>query len=619
MQNQRPHYLNKNLRRISLLFLCLASFSHFSYAAENISKTLQSSPTLQTQAEKSFKALYEKVASYEKKEFGGRGNSNGDEDGDLQYAENNDAAEKRRLIYWRSIIAEISKLDQQHLSPESTINLKIFTDQITNRISNIQYDAYLIPFNSDSQFWASTAGMGESARCSNVKDCEKLIQQFAKIERSFNEKISLMKLGIQRGMTLPQVVLTGRDASIARHIVATPEQSVFYKPFTRLPSTIDQAQQTALQAKALAVITNKVIPAYSKLLQFIRDDYIPQARKTIAAIDLPNGKAYYQSQIFEYTTLNLTPDQIHEIGLSEVARIRSDMAKIIDELQFKGDFPAFLHFLRTDPQFYAKTPRELLAEASYLAKRADGMLPLYFGKLPRKPYGVAPVPADIAPTYTAGRYAGSGDPHRPSNYWVNTSLLSQRPMWALPALTLHEAVPGHHLQIALSGEQHNQPEFRRKAYISAFGEGWGLYAEHLGVEMGFYETPYQNFGRLVYEMWRAARLVVDTGMHAKGWSRDQALQFMRENTALSEHEVTTEIDRYISWPAQALSYKLGEIKIRELRKKAETELGENFDIRAFHDHLLSLGSVPLSILESEMTSWIVKVKNTSRHNIQTQK
>ena len=247
------------------------------------------------------------------------------------------------------------------------------------------------------------------------------------------------------------------------------------------------------------------------------------------------------------------------------------------------------------------------------------MLPIYFGKLPRKSYGIAPVPADIAPTYTTGRYAGNGDPKRPSYYWVNTSLLDQRPMWALPALTLHEAVPGHHLQIALAGEQGDQPEFRRTAYISAFGEGWALYAEHLGVEMGFYENPYQHFGRLVYEMWRAARLVVDTGMHAKGWSRDQALQFMRENTALSEHEITTEIDRYISWPAQALSYKLGEIKIRELRKFAESELGNKFDVRAFHDHLLSLGSVPLSILDSEMRAWTMKTKQVLQSPIKEKK
>lgn len=611
--------LKNHLLRSSLLLLSLTSFSHFSYAnvdsASAKPKTITAAKSVtsaQVKAEKSFKALYDKVAAYEKKEFGARGNNSSDEEGDLDFTESGDATQKRRLAYWRGIANEIGQLDKAHLSSESQINLRIFSDQITNRISNIQYDAYLIPFNSDSQFWASTSGMGQSTRCTTATNCEQLIRQFAGIERTFNEKIALMKLGIQRGMTLPQVVLTGRDASIALHVVDAPEKSVFFNAFTQLPASMSEDQKNALQTKARTVIADKVIPAYRHLLQFIQNEYIPQARKTIAASDLPNGKAYYQSQIFEYTTLDLTPDQIHAIGLSEVARIRSDMMKIISDLQFKGDFPAFLHFLRTDPQFYAKTPHELLAEASYLAKRADGMLPLFFGRLPRKPYGIAPVPADLAPTYTTGRYAGSSDPKRPSYYWVNTSLLDQRPMWALPALTLHESVPGHHLQIALSGEQHDQPEFRRKAYISAFGEGWGLYAEHLGVEMGFYETPYQNFGRLVYEMWRAARLVVDTGMHAKGWTRDQALQFMRENTALSEHEITTEIDRYISWPAQALSYKLGELKIREMRTKAEKELGEQFDVRAFHDHLLSLGSVPLSILDSEMTAWINQEKTQTK-------
>jgi len=324
-----------------------------------------------------------------------------------------------------------------------------------------------------------------------------------------------MKLGITRGMTLPRVVIEGRDASIALHVVTNPDASMFYQAFAHLPVSISLEEQRTLQERAKKLIGDSVIPAFKNLLGFIRNEYMPAARNSIAAYDLPNGKAFYQAQIFEYTTLQQTPEEIHAIGLSEVARIRGEMHDVMRAAQFKGDLTAFIAFLRTDPQFYAKTPHELLAEASYWAKKADGLLPKYFGKLPRKTYGVAPVPADIAPTYTAGRYAGSGDPLRPSYYWVNTSLLPQRPVWALPALTLHEAVPGHHLQISLASEQGEQPEFRRNAYISAFGEGWALYAEHLGVEMDFYETPYQQFGRLVYEMWRAARLVVDTGMHAK--------------------------------------------------------------------------------------------------------
>jgi uncharacterized protein (DUF885 family) len=564
----------------------------------------------QEKAEKEFKTLYQKEAVYRNKEFPGRRQA--DDEDEITIADYSDAAEQKRLKVWRAFADEAHGVAANSLSNESKINLRIFSDQLINRINAISFNAHLLTFNSDSQFWASTAGAAEATRCANLKACEQYLKQLASIPRNFDQKIALMKLGIQRGMTMPQVVLTGRDASIQRHVVSDIEQSVFYKAFSQLPVNISMAQRQDLQLRAKKLIAEKVVPAYQNLLTFIRNDYMPNARKTIAAYDLPNGKAFYRSQILEYTTLDISPEEIHAIGLTEVARIRNDMHKIIADLKFDGDFPAFLHFLRTDPQFYAKTPHELLAEAAYWAKKADGLLIRYFGRLPRKPYGIQPVPADIAPTYTAGRYAGSGDANRPSNYWVNTSLLNQRPMWALPALTLHEAVPGHHLQIALAGEQAEQPEFRRTSYISAFGEGWGLYAEHLGVEMGIYENHYHHFGRLVYEMWRATRLVVDTGMHAKGWTREQAQQFMRENTAMSEHEITTEVDRYISWPGQALAYKLGELKIRETRKKTEQILGDQFDIRAFHDKLLSLGSVPLSILESEMIEWAKQTKKDKK-------
>lgn len=591
-------------------FACTQPIAEANAAEQTIRISGVASAAEQAKTEAAFKTLYQKEAAFRNKEFPGRRAA--DDEDEITQADFSDAAEQRRLKVWRSFADEVQKINPALLTNESRINLKIFSDQITNRINAIKLDAHLLTFNSDSQFWAGTAGAAESTRCTSVKTCERFLKQLASIPPTFEQKIALMKLGMERGMTMPQVVLTGRDASIERHVLNKVEDSVFYKAFSQLPTTITPAQQADLQRRAKTLIADKVIPAYQNLLNFIRNEYMPKARKTIAAYDLPNGKAFYQAQIFEYTTLDNTPEEIHAIGLAEVARIRSDMEKIISDLKFNGDFKAFLHFLRTDPQFYAKTPHELLAEASYWAKKSDGLLIRYFGQLPRKPYGIQPVPADIAPTYTAGRYAGSGDPKRPSNYWVNTSLLDQRPIWALPALTLHEAVPGHHLQIALAGEQAEQPEFRRTSYISAFGEGWALYAEHLGVEMGFYETPYQHFGRLVYEMWRASRLVVDTGMHAKSWTRDQALEFMRDNTALSEHEITTEIDRYISWPGQALAYKLGELKIREVRQKTTQILGEQFDVKAFHDKLLSLGSVPLSILESEMLAWANKLKSEKK-------
>jgi uncharacterized protein (DUF885 family) len=591
---------------LKLTLIAAALCSSFSFTALNAyAKTSLATETTKSQnAENQFKDIYLKEAKFRSKEFPGR-NRDGDAE-ELAYNDFSDSAQQRRLVFWRSLLAELKQFNASELSAESQINFRIFSDQIQNRVNHIALNAHLIPFNSDSQFWADTARSAEGQRCTTNKECERLLKQFKQIPREFNERIGLMKLGIEKGMVLPQVVLTGRDSSIQKHVITNPENSVFFSPFRSLPKELSEAQKSQLQQQARQLILSEVIPAYSNLLEFIRKEYYPKARTTIGATSLPNGAAFYQAQILEYTTLDWSADKIHQIGLEEVARIRAEMNGIIQQVNFKGDFAAFLSYLRTEPAFYAKTEHELLAEASYWAKKVDGLLPRYFGKLPRKPYGIEAVPADIAPTYTAGRYAGSGDPKRPSYYWVNTSLLSQRPMWALPALTLHEAVPGHHLQIALAGEQADQPEFRRNAYISAFGEGWALYAEHLGVEMGYYETPYQHFGRLVYEMWRAARLVVDTGMHAKGWSRDQALQFMRENTALSEHEITTEIDRYISWPAQALAYKLGEIKIRELRSHAEKSLGAQFKLADFHDQLLSLGSVPLSVLDKEMRDWTVQ-------------
>lgn len=339
-------------------------------------------------------------------------------------------------------------------------------------------------------------------------------------------------------------------------------------------------------------------------------EYIPNARENIAASSLPNGAEFYENRVRYYTTLNMTSTQVHELGLKEVQRIRQEMEQIIASVGFKGSFADFLHFLRTDPQFYTTSADQLLKEAAFIAKKADAMLPKYFGKLPRQPYGIAPVPAEIAPKYTTGRYSGSNSDDEPGYYWVNTYALDKRPLYELEALTLHEAVPGHHLQISLNSELTSLPDFRRYGYISAFGEGWGLYCEYLGLEAGFYQDPYSNFGRLTYEMWRAARLVVDTGMHAQGWSRQQAIDFMASNTALSLHNVTTEIDRYISWPGQALSYKIGELTIKRLRAKAEQELGDKFDIRAFHDAVLENGSVPMSILEQQINDFIEAKKAT---------
>jgi uncharacterized protein (DUF885 family) len=423
------------------------------------------------------------------------------------------------------------------------------------------------------------------------------------VPRYFDQQIANMRAGLARGFTVPRAVLDGRDVSIASYAeVKSPEESEFYAPYKKLPSNIAADEQEKLRADGARAIREHVIPAYAKLLTFFRDEYLPHARKTLAAEALPDGKAYYRQQIREYTTLDLDPEAIHEIGLKEVARIDADMQSTMKETGFKGDFPAFLKFLRTDPQFYAKTPDELLMRASWIAKQVDGKLSQYFGLLPRGRFGIDPVPPAIAPFWTAGR----GSAH---TYWVNTYDLPSRPLYNLAALTLHESAPGHALQGELAEEQKDQPEFRSKNYISAYGEGWALYCEKLGKEMGIYRTPYEEFGRETYEMWRAARLVIDTGIHHKGWTREQAIKYLADHTALSEHEVETEVDRYISWPGQALSYKLGEMKILELRAKAEKALGPKFDLKAFHDAVLAEGSVPLPVLEQRIDAFIAAQKS----------
>lgn len=396
---------------------------------------------------------------------------------------------------------------------------------------------------------------------------------------------------------MPRVTLAGRDASIASYVVEDVEQSPFWAPLAQMPERIPAAEAERLKAAARAAISESVTPAYAELLDFLRNEYLPQTRTTLAAEEMPNGEAYYQQQIEQYTTLDLTAEEIHQIGLAEVARITAEMEKVKAEAGFEGTLQEFIRFLRTDPQFVADTPDELMGVSAYTAKRVDGVIADYFGFLPRHRFTIRPVPDAIAPFYTAGR--GGLDACT-----MNTYDLPSRPLYNIPALTLHECTPGHSFQAGVALEQEEAPPFRRQTYFSGFGEGWGLYVEHLGNEMGIYRTPYERFGQLSYEMWRAARLVIDTGIHHYGWSREQALDYLASRTALSRHEVETEVDRYISWPGQALAYKLGEMTIRRVRAKAEEALGERFDIRKFHDVVLSLGSVPLPVLERRIDDFI---------------
>ncbi len=493
--------------------------------------------------------------------------------------------------------------------PEDLVNADMFRRQLEDRIADFELGGYQMPFNADSGFHSEFSRLADDVPLATARDYENYIARLRAWPRYVEQQIELMRAGLKRGMTVPRVVLDGYESTITFHVVDDPAKSVFWKAFERFPGNMPEAERERLRKEGRAAIQEGGVAGYRKFLDFYQREYLPAARQTIGASEMPNGRAFYAHQIRRYTTLDLTPEEIHKIGLAEVERIDREMKEVIRKVGFQGDFAAFLQHLRTDPRFYPKTPEELLKEAAWIAKRIDGKLPALFGRLPRRPYTVEPVPASIAPKYTTGRYveapAGST---RPGTYWVNTYQLDSRPLYNLEALTLHEAVPGHHLQIALSRELEGLPEHRRYSYISAFGEGWGLYSEWLGLEAGFYTDPYSNFGRLTYEMWRACRLVVDTGMHAMGWTRQQALDFLASHTALPLHEVRTETDRYISWPGQALAYKLGELKIKELRKRAEQALGERFDVRQFHDVVLGSGAIPLGVLEANVDRWIAGQK-----------
>ncbi len=509
-------------------------------------------------------------------------------------------AHKQRL----QLIAELNKTNVSHLTEQQKINFAILQYRLQNDIDEYRFGAHYMPLTAESGFHSDVLFMLNMSSVKTDKDIQTYLEKLAAVPTYMQQQISWMQQGLKTGYTQPKAVLAGYEDSIKSFISNDPTKSPFYRPLLKQPAGIDATRWQALQQQAKTLISSQITPVYQQYLDFFVGQYVPGARDNIAAVALPDGAAFYQNRLEHYTTLKMTPQQVHDIGLKEVARIRAEMQQVIDKTGFKGSFADFVQFLRTDPQFYVNTPEQLLKEAAYLSKKIDAQLPKLFKTLPRTPYGVEPVPAEIAPKYTTGRYSGGRAAGDPGFYWVNTYALDRRPLYELEALTLHEAVPGHHLQVALANEQESLPSYRRSFYTSAFGEGWGLYSEYLGLEVGFYQDPYSNFGRLTYEMWRACRLVVDTGMHTMGWSRQQAIDFLAQNTALSMHNVTTEVDRYISWPAQALSYKLGELTIKRLRQKAETVLGDKFNVREFHDAVLSNGSVPLPVLEQQIDLYI---------------
>ncbi len=513
--------------------------------------------------------------------------------------------QNRRADFYKKILTDLSKVEKEALDEQALINYDLLKFILEDKVAMIKFKDFLVPLNAEGGWYTNFIVSNDRQRLTNIEDFEKYIKKLNAFKAHADEQMVLMREGLKIGRVAPQVILVGRENIMDNQLVMNPENSPFYKHFKEMSSSFSEEERSRLQTDAKNAIRTSIIPAYLSFTKFWKEEYIPNAPKEIGISVQPNGRKFYEQRVRFYTTLNMTPEEVYETGKKEVARIRKEMEAIITEVGFDGSFAEFLNFLRTDEQFYAKTPDELLKKASHLSKRIDGILPRYFGKLPRNSYGVQPVPAAIAPTYTSGRYSGGSlAKGNAGNYWVNTYNLPARPLYALPSLTLHEAVPGHHLQISLAQEMENVPTFRQQTYLSAYGEGWALYCEWLGGEMGIYTTPYDRFGKLTYEMWRACRLVVDPGMHVFGMSRQEAIDFMSSNTALSLHECTTEIDRYIGWPGQAVSYKIGELKIRELRKMAEATLGDEFNLRDFHDLVLSNGAVPLFVLERMVNDWV---------------
>ena len=509
-----------------------------------------------------------------------------------------------------NLLVKLSYIDVKKLDENDNISFELLSFVLEDIVAYYDFERFLNPLLSDSGFHSSL--VYNVRPMYNYNQIKNYLNKLNSIPQYVDQYLPLLRKGLKKGVSQPLIIFDGYESTYNDHITKDFELNYFYSPFKTLPNGLSQTQKDSVLIEAKKAIEKSVVPQFIRIKDFFEKEYYPNTRTNVGVSETPNGAKFYQNRINYYTTSTLyTADEIHQIGLKEVARIKEEMIKIIQDLNFKGSFKEFFKFLRTDDQFYAKTPKELLMYARDISKRADEQLPRFFKTLPRKPYGVAPVPDAIAPKYTGGRYVGtSKNSTDPGYYWVNTYDLKSRTLYTIPALTVHEAVPGHHLQSALNNELGDSiPQFRRNLYLSAYGEGWGLYSEFLADEMGIYTTPYEQFGKFTYEMWRACRLVIDTGIHAKGWSREEAVDYMSNNTALSLHEVNTEIDRYISWPGQALSYKIGELKIRELRNKAKLELKEKFDIREFHERILEYGTVTLSTLERRINNYIEEIKN----------
>ena len=517
---------------------------------------------------------------------------------------------KEEADFANELLLRLSLIDTAYLDENDKISFKLLGFKLQDIVDYYEFERFLNPLLSDAGFHSSLGYMVRPLY--NYDQVKGYLDKLNAIPDYVDQHFINLREGLSKGVSQPLVIFKGYESTYNDHITKDYKDNYFYSPFNNLPDDLDQSEIDSILYEGQKAVEESVIPEFKRIKEFFENEYFPNTRTKIGISEIENGVDYYQNRINFYTTSkSYNADKIHEIGLGEVSRIREEMIKIISDLKFNGSFDDFFKFLRTDDRFYAKTPKELLMFARDISKRIDAQLPKFFKTLPRKPYGVAPVPDAIAPKYTGGRYVGtSKNSTEPGYYWVNTYNLKSRTLYTIPALTAHEGVPGHHLQGSLNNELGDSiPRFRRNLYLSAFGEGWGLYSEFLANDMGIYTNEYEQFGKLTYEMWRACRLVVDTGIHAMGWKREEAVEYLAKNTALSFHEINTEVDRYISWPGQALSYKIGEIKIRELRKKAKDQLGNKFDIRDFHEVILSQGTVTLSILEERINKYINKTKN----------
>ena len=506
----------------------------------------------------------------------------------------------------QAFLTQAKAIDKDALSADSKLNLDLFRWLKQIEVDAYPFKTYLMPINQMGGVQTQD-DMANFIAFDKTQDYQDWLVRLQTLPALIDQEIALMREGIKQGVVPPKVLIQRVPDQIQKQLVSEPEQSLFYKRFEEFPDVIAEEDRQRLQQQAKAIIAESVVPAYKKLHSFIVEEYLPNCRDTHGVWDLPNGKAYYEYLVKEFTTTELSPEEIHQIGLKEVARNRQAMEEIIKEVGFEGDFQAFVKFLREDPQFYYETPEELYNAYLAISKKLDPEVTFLFGKLPRAPYGVKPIPDAIAPdTTTAYYYSPAADGSRPGYYYVNLHAPETRPKYEMEVLSVHEAVPGHHLQLALQQELGELPEFRRYNGFTVYIEGWGLYSERLGYEMGLYKDPYSRFGQLTYDMWRAVRLVVDTGMHYKGWTREEAIEYFKANAAKSEQDITNEIDRYLAWPGQALAYKIGQLKILELREKAEQQLGDDFDIRAFHDTVLGSGFVPLYVLEANVNQWLAQ-------------